>query len=85
VDTVQDKEAAEVGTIAVGGIEEGNHLGQEGNHLGQEGNPVEDSQTEGILKQADIQQVGNQQGDILAADIEAEDKLEVPRDRLLAR
>jgi hypothetical protein len=78
VDTVQDKEAAEVGTIAVGGIEEGNHLGQEGN-------PVEDSQTEGILKQADIQQVGNQQGDILAADIEAEDKLEVPRDRLLAR
>lgn len=78
MDTVQDKEAAEVGTIAVGGIEEGNHLGQEGN-------PVEDSQTEGILKQADIQQVGNQQGDILAADIEAEDKLEVPRDRLLAR
>jgi hypothetical protein len=78
VDTVQDKEAAEVGTIAVGGIEEGNHLGQEGN-------PVEDSQTEGILKQADIRQVGNQQGDILAADIEAEDKLEVPRDRLLAR
>ena len=71
MDTVQDKEPVEVGTIAVGGTEVGNQ--------------VEDSQKEGILEQEDIRQVGNQQGDSQAADIEVEGNPEVPRHRLLAR
>lgn len=78
MDTVQDKEPAKGGTMAAGGTEVGGHLRQEGNQ-------VRDNQREGILEQADIRQVGNQQEGSQAADIEVEGKPEVPRQTLLAR
>lgn len=78
VDTVQDKEPAEVGTIAAVGTEVGKNLGQEGNQVG-------DSQMEGILEKEDILQEGNQQEGSQAANIKVEGNPEVPRQRLLAR